>query len=127
MALEYNHSSVAYKAGRAEMERGNFQAAIQYFSKSVEHLPHFKTLELMGECYLTLGNPREAIVPLAAAIALGSNEFKASYLLSRAFLELGERNDALKYVTRALEMKPDFKRARELRDAIAGGARLTSD
>ena len=40
------------------------------------------------------------------------------YLLARAYFEIGEQKTALKYVERALAMKPDFKRARELKDLI---------
>jgi tetratricopeptide (TPR) repeat protein len=107
-----------YLAGRTLMASGDYAGAIDFFESSNRAYPHFKTLELLGECQLGLGNPFEALIPLAAAIGLGSNAFRAAYLLAQAFADLGEKKDALIYVERALVMKPDFKRARQLKESL---------
>jgi len=57
-------------------------------------------------------------VPLAAAIGLGVNEFKAMYLLSKAFASLDRKEDAMKFVDLALKTNPNFTAARELRDSM---------
>jgi tetratricopeptide (TPR) repeat protein len=59
-----------YHSGREAMEAGTLEDAIRLFRQSVAEWPHFKTLELLGECLLRLERPREAIIPLAAATAL---------------------------------------------------------
>jgi len=109
-----------YEIGRREMAAGNYANAIEHFRISIRHYPHFKTLELLGECLLAMGDHVASIVPLAAAVGLGTREFRALYLLSKALVQIGKHEDALKYLDRALEMAPDFKRARELRSQITG-------
>lgn len=52
------------------MEAGDLERAAALLGESVAIWPHFKTLELLGECLLRLDRPREAIGPLAAASAL---------------------------------------------------------
>jgi hypothetical protein len=75
-------------------------------------------LELLGECKLALGEPFAALVPLAASIGLGTNSFRAMYLLSKAFADLGRKREALKYVDRALLMKSDYKKDRDLKKIL---------
>ncbi len=118
MASEYGESFDKYQAGRLEMEKCNYDGAIALFEESVRIAPHFKTLELLGECKLNLRRPSEAIVPLAAAVTLGTNEFRAMYLLARALSEVGEKRDALKFLEVLLQREPTFKSARELRDSL---------
>ena len=60
-----------------------------------------------------------AMVPLAAAIGLGTNAYRATYLLGKAIAEAGWPKQAMQYLDRALEMKPDYKRAREFRDSLS--------
>ena len=100
------------------MAAGNYANAIEHFQRSVQHYPHFKTLELLGESILAVGNPLASMVPLAAAVGLGTRPFRALFLLSKAFSQLRDETNALKYLDNALAMAPDFKSARELRDQI---------
>ena len=67
-ALETGHAF--YIAGREQMDAGHLDAAIAAFQRSIDAQPHFKTLELLGECQLQLGHFKQAVVPLAAATAL---------------------------------------------------------
>lgn len=97
------------------MERGDYKVAIAEFKESISGHPHFKTLELLGECLLETGDP---IVPLAAASSLGSNAFRASYLLARALAEVQDFEGALRHAERAIQMHPDFKAAVELKERI---------
>jgi tetratricopeptide (TPR) repeat protein len=111
-------SEDAYRNGRDKMDVGDYDSAIMFFEESIAAFPHFKTLELLGECRLRLNQPLSAIVPLAAAIGLGVNEFKAMYLLSKAFASLDRKEDAMKFVDLALKTNPNFTAARELRDSM---------
>ncbi len=54
--------------------------------------PHFKDLELLGECLMQLGKLVDAIVPLAAATALNKGVTPA--LLAEAYYFLHEMHDA---------------------------------
>jgi tetratricopeptide (TPR) repeat protein len=118
MTSSFDPSHEKYLRGRAAMDNADFQGAIELFEESAQLTPHFKTLELLGECRLKNNQPLDAIIPLAAAVGLGTNAFRAMYLLAHAYFEISEKRTALKYVERALAMKPDFKSARELKDSI---------
>ncbi len=118
MTPDYTRALEEYQSGRAEMRAGNYIRAIESFENSVRTGPHFKTLELLGECYLKTGRPLMAVVPLAAAIGLGRNAFRAMYLLAKAYSDLGRRRDALKFLDMAIEVHSDFKSAQELRDLL---------
>jgi tetratricopeptide (TPR) repeat protein len=111
-------SSATYRAGRDAMEQGDYARAIALFEQSIAANPHFKALELLGECRLRIQEPLAAIVPLAAAVGLGTNEFRAMYLLAEAYVQLGDRDTALAHIDRALQMKPDFKRASQLKSQL---------
>ena len=87
MALPHDASRLLYTKGRVLMQSGQLEAAVQAFEQSVAILPHFKTLELLGECLLELGRPVAAIVPLAAASHL-NKQVRAPALLARALLEI---------------------------------------
>src|SRR5918994_2439310 len=102
-----------YHEGRLAMEAGDLQDAISSFCRSVAEWPHFKTLELLGECLLRLNRLREAIVPLAAATAL-NRQARAPMLLARAFLELGTYRDAFDQAEEALRRGPDSKEGVEI-------------
>jgi len=124
MASEYGESFDKYQAGRLEMEKRNYETATVFFEESIRIAPHFKTLELLGECKLNLKRPAEAIVPLAAAVTLGTNEFRAMYLLARALSEVGEKRDALKFLEALLQREPTFKSAHQLRDSLTTSEQL---
>lgn len=95
----YHHGSVA-------MERGALVDAIVLFRASIALWPHFKTLELLGECLLRLDQPREAIVPLAAATALHPSS-RPPALLAQAYLALGQYPAAVHFADEALARTPD--------------------
>jgi tetratricopeptide (TPR) repeat protein len=115
---DLDKSSETYRAGREAMERADYARAIALFEQSIAASPHFKALELLGECLLKTQEPLAAVVPLAASAGLSTNGFRATYLLAEAYLELGDRDKALGYVDRALQMKPDFKRASQLKGQL---------
>lgn len=92
------------------MDSGAFDEAIQAFSESVAIDPHFKALELMGECLLVLGRPIQAAVPLAAASAL-NDQVRAPSLLSQAFLSIGDFRQAGKFANAVLARAPGNRMA----------------
>ena len=110
-------SYALYQRGRAALDAGDHAAAADLLRQSAEASPHFKTLELWGECLLQLNHASEALIPLAAAVGIGidSKPFRALFLLAQAMDLTGDRRRAVQYLDRAIEMKPDFKSARDLR------------
>ena len=110
-------ASALYRAGREHMDAGRLEEAVAVFQRSVEELPHFKTLELLGECLVRLKRDGEAIVPLAAATGLNRG-VRAPYLLAEVFLRMGERGDARLAAEEALRRDPNNRRAREVLNTL---------
>jgi tetratricopeptide (TPR) repeat protein len=112
-------SQSLYYQGREAMDRGDLQAAVDLFQQSIDLFPHFKTLELQGECLLTLGRPTSAIIALAASATLGSRPFRSLYLLAQALVQIGDNRKAIEKLSEALAMQPDFASAKALLSEIS--------
>ena len=108
----------AYEAGRLALAAGDVDAAIEHFAASVEEYPHFKTLELLGEAWLRKGEPRRALVPLAAATSLNA-QVRAPSLLAEALLALGDQLEAHRMAKIALERDATNRKARQVFEATA--------
>lgn len=92
------------------MERGSHEEAVRILNRSWRLEPHFKTLELLGECLMTEGNYKDAIVPLAAATTLNRG-VRAPSLLAEAFLKLNDSDRAREMAELALKRDKTNKRA----------------
>ena len=112
-------SQSLYYQGREAMDRGDLQAAVDLFQQSIDLFPHFKTLELQGECLLTLERPTSAIIALAASATLGARPFRALYLLAQALVQIGDNRKAIEKLNEALAMQPDFASAKALLSEIS--------
>lgn len=112
-----DESTAAYRAGRRFLEVGDFAEAAHCFELSCQKRPHFKTLELLGECYMRLNRHAEAIVPLAAATTL-SRQFRAPTLLAECFLVMDDLPAAERAVEIALSVNSSYRRAQVVRNRI---------
>ena len=92
------------------MSAKDYAAAARLLEKSAELQPHFKTLELLGECRVHLGLLREAVLPLAAATAL-NEQARAPSLLAVVLSQLGETEDATRMARVALARSPTNRTA----------------
>lgn len=115
---EEDEASSLYAKGRDLMAAGNFATARQVFEESVALYPHFKTLELLGECLLKLDEPWRAIIPLAAATAL-NKQVRAPSLLAEAFLACGEPDKARNAAQVALLRDPNNRAANRILNQTA--------
>ena len=104
-----------YERGRALLESGDFVRAAAAFEASVSRWPHFKSLELLGEAFMRVGEPQRAIVPLAAATTLNA-QVRAPSLLAEALLSIGDRLKAHEIAKLALSREPNNKRAKAVFD-----------
>lgn len=59
-----------YYEARQTMDAGNLEDAVKLFEQSISITPHFKSLELLGECLINLNRSAEAIIHLESAIQL---------------------------------------------------------
>jgi tetratricopeptide (TPR) repeat protein len=88
------------------MDAADYAAAAELLQRSAAMDPHFKTLELLGECRIHLGQLREAIIPLAAAVTL-NDQARAPSLLADVFSRLEEKDDAVRIARLALARHPE--------------------
>ncbi len=112
-----NPSRDLYNHAREAMDAGQFETAARLFQQSIEASPHFKSLELLGQCLIALGRPQEAVVPLAAAATL-NNGVRAPALLAEVFWGLGEKTDAAQLAEIALVRDPNNKKARTVKEKL---------
>src|SRR5262245_3694237 len=103
-------SSELYRIAREKMDARDYVEAVRLFEASAAILPHFKTLELLGECRIHLGLLREAVVPLAAATTLNIQP-RAPALLADVLLRLGETENASRIAQLVLARNPTNKMA----------------
>jgi tetratricopeptide (TPR) repeat protein len=106
-----------YDRARELMTGGSFDQAAEVFHQSAVAFPHFKTYELLGECYMRLKRFPEAIPYLAAATTLNRG-FRAPLLLAETWLELGHHAEATEAVDIALSRNPKYKPALLVRERL---------
>ena len=99
-----------YNEGKTLMTEGAFEEAASKFAQSAASSPHFKTLELLGECHAKLGRFQDAVVPLAAATTLNLQS-RAPALLAEVFEQLGDRERAIAMARLAIERSAVNKQA----------------
>ena len=116
---DLERSAHLYHLGRTAVEAGDLEKAIGLFKDSVDEHPHFKTLELLGECLLKLGRTQESIVPLAAAVGLNRG-VRAAALLGEALLELEQYDHAIDAAEEALRRDSNNRKARTILESLAG-------
>lgn len=107
-----------YQRARQAMDNNKLEEAIELFQHSIMIEPHFKSLELLGECLIRLKRYREAIVPLAAATILNKG-VRAPTLLAKVFLNLKDYSKAREVAELALTRDTNNKEARRVIESVA--------
>ncbi len=110
-------ASDLYQKARELMNRNLLEEAVILFQNSAEIDPHFKTLELLGECYIRLERLRESIIPLAAAVSLNKG-VRAASLLAEVFLKLKDYEQAKDMAEIAMSREPNNKMAIQVNEII---------
>lgn len=116
----------AYFEGRALLEAGDLDGAIDQLEFSEAGYPHFKALELLGEAWLRKGQPARAVVPLAAATTL-NRQVRAPAPLAEALLALGEEVRAHEIAELVLQRDSNSKKARVVLEATEPAYRRWSE
>jgi len=100
------------------MDENKLDEAVLLFQQSIALDPHFKSHELLGECYILLNRLQEAIVHLTEATRLNSG-VRAPSLLAEAFLKLKDFTRAVETAEIALSRDPNNRRARRIKKLAA--------
>jgi tetratricopeptide (TPR) repeat protein len=104
-----------YDEARRLMDCGSFDLAAELLHRSAVEEPHFKTFELLGECYIRMNRLTEAVPYLAAATTLNRG-VRAPALLAETWLALKQYEMALAAAATALARDPSNKSAIRVRD-----------
>ncbi len=124
MTKKLSESSTLYHEGRDALASKNYVMAIEKLERSSLLVPHFKTFESLGECFLELNNYSRAIACFAAAAGLGKKQFKAYFLLAKALFAFGDKVNAKEKLEQALEINPNFVTASDLLKEISDNQEL---
>lgn len=108
-------ASELYQKARRMMDDNKLEDAVLLFERSILHYPHFKSLELLGECFSRLDRLSEAVVPLAAATTLNKG-VRAPSLLAEVFIKLKDYHQARAIAEVALGRDPNNRAARRARE-----------
>jgi cyclase len=109
-------------------ERGADAAVEHYFALKREHPEEYRfeetTLLVIGIKLLENDHARDAVSFLEASLQDFPDSrygYYTNYELADAYNRLGEREQALRYCERSLELNPEFEEALALRDALTRG------
>lgn len=85
-----------YGLGVEELERNNIDKALEYFHKSLELEPHFKTFEKIYQCYTKINFQKEAGEYIEKAFYMNSRNDKIAieyikFLISQGRVQLAEQ------------------------------------
>jgi tetratricopeptide (TPR) repeat protein len=111
--MQEDEATRLYEEGRSHRDAGRLSKAIEGLKQSAALLPHFKTLEMLGECYMKAGQYREAVIPLAAATGL-NRQVRAPSFLAKVFLELGDGVKAREIARDIVRREPGNRIAKEM-------------
>jgi tetratricopeptide (TPR) repeat protein len=116
-----------YSMGIIEMERGNFEEALDYFKNTdfEDVVVGSLCLGLQGDCYVELDDNETAVEYFEKGANREPNEFTSPMLLKKAGLtyeELGQYDDAIRVYT---QIKDDFPTSAEGSDIDKYIARAT--
>jgi tetratricopeptide (TPR) repeat protein len=106
-----------YEAARDAMTRESWTYARSLLEQSYRKSVHFKTLELLGECCVKLGQNNEAILYYAAATAL-NNQPKAPSILAQLLAESGDAHAAARIARQVLAVSPGNRMARRVLESL---------
>jgi tetratricopeptide (TPR) repeat protein len=101
-----------YNLGLAQVEQGNFRAALAGFEKAVQLKPdRARNHNNLGLTYGKLGRHEDAIREFQIALELKPDLVQAYNGLGNTYKVLGRLDEAVREYKKALELKPDFAEA----------------
>lgn len=108
LSVDDKNSVVLYKLAEAYLNRGDIDAAKQYFLKSVTYNPHdAEALNALGLCFLATDDIDEAIEYFDAALAVDA-EFELAHRNKADSLMKSKRfDDAMVCLEKAIQLAPD--------------------
>lgn len=111
LELQPNDADALNNRGMLHLYRSNFAAALADFNGALEADPTDTTVMVnRGLAHLHGGDPAAALVDFREAAAKDTSDAAAQYGAAQAAASLGNRDESLRHVTRALELDPGYAR-----------------
>ena len=107
-----------YYKGIEEFNKKNYLSAIEYFKISGSLENHYKTYEMLFQCWKAVSNMNEAYDYIKKAYVLNSANDKVAYEYAETSVQFGDKESAQKVLTEILKRNPTYKKAKQLLDLI---------
>lgn len=107
-----------FEAGRELVVNENWPEAVACLESCLNENLHYKTLELIGECYAAQDMYRQALHHLLAASTLNKS-VRIRYRIAECFIEIDDEMAEL-YAKEAIALSPKCKRARAVLELLKG-------
>ena len=114
--------------GLTQMAKGNLPAALEYYERSLEFLPHYAYTHInLGILHNSLGDQAKAETYFRNALRYQPRNPDAHFYYARFLREKGRTDEARKHLTRTISISMGYVRARNLLERMdrrleAGGS-----
>ena len=99
LGIDPGNGNSAYELGVLAEEDGNFEEARQRFEEVLVRFPQFEeALVGLGDCYLQMSKPADAVAPLQRATRIRPDDEVAWYRLAHAQRAVGDKDAAAKSI-----------------------------
>jgi ribosomal protein L16 Arg81 hydroxylase len=114
----FDKSLSLYNEGRSLFEKESYDAAAALLLQSCREIEHYKTRELLGECFDRRELWSEALPHYESAYRLNPRSNKTAILLASLLRRLGRHNEAAEIARQVIARAPTYGPARELLNGI---------
>lgn len=116
-----------YPAAREVIATGDLNKAVDLLCQSISIEPHFKSHELLGECYGKLGQTNLALREFEKAVQLNPRSEKSQTLLANCLADAGRTDQAKAVLTDLLSRNPTYGPAKRLLSRLRSQHKDLSD
>lgn len=103
-----------YIAGKIRFLMKNYEDAKMYLVKAFELDQNPEVKNLLGMCYFELGNYEQAKTIFNNLLETSKDNINILYWIAKCDKALGNTDEALKTLERAVEIFPEFEEAQEM-------------
>lgn len=115
LQLDPNYAEGYHNLGLALAQSGRLDEAIKNYRKAIQINPNAgATYFNLANALAEQGNSAEAISCYDTSLRLDSNNPRAQFNLASVLVSVGRTNDARTHLENALQLKPDYREAKEL-------------